>query len=492
MRAEEHSIARYNPQASPTLREVAAVLFRHRWAMLTVFIAVLALVAVSGVWIPKYDSEMKILVRRQRSDAIVTSSANAPAQFSGDQVSEEDLNSEVELLNSNGVLRDVVLATGLAAKPRSSDDRDAEAKIAAAVRSLSGDLQIDAVPKTNVITVHYAARDPQMVANVLKTLAAGYTEKHMAVHRTSGEFKFFDQQTDQYKKGLDRAQASLTEFTKGTGIVSAESERNSALQQADQFDSIASQAQYGAAETEQRVRTLATELHSVEPRLTTAVRTLDNSQLLQQAKSTLLNLELKRTELLTKFDSSYPLVQEVNEQIAETQKAVSTEQSMPSRDETVDQNPTYAWISAEISKAQADLSTFKARASAAASTAVRYRAAARRLDEDGIIQKNLLEDAKTQDDNYLLYVHKREEARISNALDERGILNVTLADEPLVPALPKRSVMSAALLALLFAGGFSVAAAYLLDRMDPTFRTPNELAGYLGRPVVGALPKGGS
>ena len=66
--------------------------------MLAAFTLVVDLVAVSGLWIPKYEAQMKILALRQRSDAIVTPSANAPAQFNGDQVSEEDLNSEVELL----------------------------------------------------------------------------------------------------------------------------------------------------------------------------------------------------------------------------------------------------------------------------------------------------------------------------------------------------------------------------------------------------------
>ena len=63
--------------------------------------------------------QMKILALRQRSDEMVTASANAPTQFNNDQVSEEDLNSEVELLNSDDLLRKVVLTTGLAG--RSSD-----------------------------------------------------------------------------------------------------------------------------------------------------------------------------------------------------------------------------------------------------------------------------------------------------------------------------------------------------------------------------------
>ena len=41
-----------------------------------------------------------------------------------------------------------------------------------------------------------------------------------------------------------------------------------------------------------------------------------------------------------------------------------------------------------------------------------------------MVQQNLMQDAKTQEQNYLLYERKREEARISNALDQGGILNV--------------------------------------------------------------------
>ena len=59
------------------------------------------------------ESQMKILVRRQRTDTIsVTSSANERAQIFNDQVSEQDLNSEVELLNSKDLMRKVAVSTG--------------------------------------------------------------------------------------------------------------------------------------------------------------------------------------------------------------------------------------------------------------------------------------------------------------------------------------------------------------------------------------------
>jgi uncharacterized protein involved in exopolysaccharide biosynthesis len=491
VRTDDLAIEQYPRQSLPTLRDVVAVLFRQRWPMLAVFVLVVVAVAVSGVWIPKYEAQMKILALRQRSDEMVTPSANAPAQFSNDQVSEEDLNSEVELLNSDDLLRKVVLETGLDRQSGFSTGGDSAVSVAKAVRKLGKDLKIEPLRKTNVISVTYQARDPKLAEEVLKALAAAYTEKHLEVHRPLGEFKFFDQQTEQYKQGLNQAQEKLTNFTKGTGVVSAESERDSALQQAEAFDANARQAQTALLETEQRVSVLHAQLQTIKPRMTTAVRNSDNPQLLQQLKSTLLNLELKRTELLTKYEPTYRLVQEVDQQIAEAKSAISAEESKPIRDETSDTNPDYQWVQAELTKAQADLRGMRERAAATAAVAAKFREEAQHLDQNMVVQQNLLQDATTQKENYLLYERKREEARISNALDRGGILNVALAEQPVVPALPIRSPVGVALLTLLLAGTLSLSTAFVLDFMDSTFRSPDELAGYLGTPVLGVLPKCG-
>ena len=489
MKTEELAIERYARQPVPTLRDILSVLFRQRWPMLATFVVVIVGAVVCGMLIPQYDAQMKILVRRHRSDAIVTSSANAPSQYNNDQVSEEDLNSEVELLNSQDLLRKVVLTTGLSGDLGS--DSNSERRIAAAVRKLGKDLKIELLHKSNVISVHYQASDPEKAAAVLKALAKEYTEKHLEVDRSSGEFKFFDQQMEQYQQGLDQAHAKLTDFTKGTGVVSAELERESALKQADEFDSTAKQARAAVLETEQRVSALQSQLQSLKPRMTTVVRTADNPQLLEQLKSTLLNLELKRTELLSKYEPTYRFVQEVDQQIADAKNTISAEESHPIREESSDQDPNYQWVRAELTKAQSDLSGLRARASSAASIAEQYHQTAQRLGQDGVVQQDLMRTAKTQEENYLLYAQKREEARISDALDQRGILNVALAEQPVVPALPSRSPLTAAFLTLLLAGTFSLSAAFVLDFIDPTFRTPDELAGYLSTPVLAALPKGG-
>jgi uncharacterized protein involved in exopolysaccharide biosynthesis len=489
MKSEEMAIERYFRRPLPNRADLIAALFRQRRVILAAFAIAVVAVFLSGVWVPKYESRMKILVRRQRSDAIVSSSATEPSQFS-DQVTEEDLNTEVELLNSEDLLRQVVLSTGLVGNLSSADEAARNKQIARATFKLSKGLTIEPLRKSNVISVRYVTRDPQKAAEVLRALAAAYIEKHMEAHRSSGEFKFFDQQAQQYEQGLNTAQEKLLDFTKGTGVVSADLERDSALKQANDFDSTARQAETAVIETEQRIRALQAQLQTMPPRMTTLVRTSDNAQLLEQLKSTLLTLQLKRTELLTKYEPTYRLVQEVDQQIADTRSAIATEEGKPVRDETSDQDPDYLSARTELTKAQADLDGLKARATAAASIAAQYHRSAQTLDQNGLIQQDLTRSAKTQEENYLLYAHKREEARISDALDQRGILNVALAEQPVVPVFPNRSRVNFAILVLLMTGTFSLTAAFVVDFMDPSFRTPDELANYLGTPVLAALPKG--
>ena len=309
------------------------------------------------------------------------------------------------------------------------------------------------------------------------------------MHRPSGEFKFFDQQTEQYLKGLQLAEQKLTDFTREHGTVSAQMERDITLQKLSEFEVSYKQTQAAIAETEQRIRALEQQQTSLPSRLTTQVRT--SPQLLQQMKSTLLTLELKRTELLTKYDPGYRLVQEMDQQIADTRAAIAAEDKAPIREQTTDQNPTSLWVNSEMAKARTDLSALKAKAAATNAILISYRQSARDLQESTVAQQDLLRAARTAEENYLLYQRKEEEARISDALDQRGILNVTIAEQPSVPAFPVRSSLLYGLLSVFLAGTASLGMAFTSDFLDPSFRTPTEVTSYLGAPVLASLPKRG-
>ena len=499
----QHTESDVTRQVTP--RDVVMPLFR-RWRLAaTVFLGIFAGAVLGGLLTPrKYEAEMKILVNHSRVDAAVTPDAEAPPTAALPEVSEEDLNSEVELLKSRDLLAQVVLVCGLESQSGTRFEQlghhirlifgvaepTQAVRVARSVQNLQDRLVVDPLKKTALIRVAYDAHDPQQAAYVLQTLARLYEEKHAAVHRSPGTFSFFDQEADRYRTELAVAEARLTSFDTKEGVVAPAEQEQLVLQQLSQFeaDLHADEASAYAA----RARSLALESRSsaIPERQTTQMRKVDNAQLLADLESTLLSLELKDREMLMKYAPSYPPVKEVEEQIADARRAIATAQQSPVEETTTDRVPAKDWLMTELAKADADRAQFEGQAAATARVVRRYQDAAQQLDQKGAIQEDLARDVKTAEDNYLLYVHKREEARISDALDRKRIVNVSIAEAATVPAFPVNHLGWALVGGLFVAGISSIGTAYAADRLDPCFRNPEELRRYLDVKVLASIPDG--
>jgi hypothetical protein len=71
----------------------------------------------------------------------------------------------------------------------------------------------------------------------------------------------------------------------------------------------------------------------------------DSAQsLLQNLQADLLDKEVKKTQLTLKYDPSYPLVQEINQEIAQTQDAIAQAEKLQYVNQTTDRDPTYELI----------------------------------------------------------------------------------------------------------------------------------------------------
>jgi len=468
------------------------VLFRQQRVFVCVSGLVLgmAIFYVSGG--ARYQAHMKILVRPGRADAPVSAQENAPLDLTRLAITEEELNSEVELLRDDEVLREVVEKNGLGGRDwlhflRLGEGR--EQRVERATRRLAKKLQVEPMKKTNLIAISYASADPRQAVKVLQSVANAYLEKHTIVHRPSGELLFFEQQTSESRRQLEDAKQRLLEFSSGRGVVAAAQERDLALQKLSDVDASHRQTRIDLAETQQRVWELEEQLKILPERTTTQLRTADNPELLKALKSSLLDLQLKRTQLLTKFEPSHRLVQEVDQQTAQAQAAIAAESTSPVRDETTDKNAHFEWATSELQQARVRLKALQARAAATGAQEAAYRDIAKRLGEDAVSQDDLQSTEKAAEENYLLYLKKQEEARMADALDQRGIVNVAIAEEPVTPALPSSSTWTVLVIGLVAAGTAGTGAAFAVDYLDPALRTPEDVLKCLNAPVLASLPR---
>jgi hypothetical protein len=98
------------------------------------------------------------------------------------------------------------------------------------------------------------------------------------------------------------------------------------------------------------------------------------------------------------------------------------------------------------------------------------------MQSDSVDQQDLMRTAKADEDNYLLYLHKREEARIGDALDERRILNVAIVEPPVAPALAEHNILLYFVLAFSLAVAFTVGyRVYNRSTLTPRFALPTKL-----------------
>jgi uncharacterized protein involved in exopolysaccharide biosynthesis len=477
---------------TPTLRDILAVLFRQRRVVIFSFVTIFAGTILYGWLAPSYQAEMKVIVRKGRVDPIMTPVPTPSPEFIRGEVSEEEINSEVTLLRDESVLRSVVIRSGLANHQTVTGlfSRDDEgARIERAVRRLASHLEVEPGRKTNLIRVSYRSSDPGRSADVLRMLGDAYLERHLQLRRPSGELKFFEQQMTESKRALDAVELRLTDFIRRHGVVSASLQRDLALQRMSDAELARLQTKMAIADNSKRIGFLQTKLQTLPERRTAQVRTSDNPLLLEKMKSRLLELELRRTELVTKFKPSYRLVLEVDQQIADTKAAIASERLAPVQDQTTEQDPSHDWVEAELIKAQVELDALEARDSTSEKLLSDSRMAAEQLGMDSIKQEELLREVKAAEDKYLLYAGKREESRIGDALDQGGILNVAIAEPPVAPALPIRSSLSIAFMGLLLASTLSTGIAFATDFLDPAFRTPDEVVACLGTPVLASLPR---
>jgi uncharacterized protein involved in exopolysaccharide biosynthesis len=238
-----------------------------------------------------------------------------------------------------------------------------------------------------------------------------------------------------------------------------------------------------------RIRDLTAQLGKTPARTLTERTTNSANGLTDKLKAELLDAQLKRTQLLLKYDPSYPLVKEAEKEIQETEEAIANAEKTKYVNETTDRDTTFEYLRADLAKTQADLASQQATAAALTKGIEGMKFQMVDLDAKAVKQAALVRTAKADEVNYLLYLDKREQERSADVLDLRRITDVAIAVPPAVPSLPAHSPLLVLCLGLFVAVILAVAAGSVAEYFDPSFRTPNEVADTLGIPVIASVPK---
>jgi uncharacterized protein involved in exopolysaccharide biosynthesis len=414
---------------SVTLRDIATPLFRRKRPLIGVFLFVFAMAVSLGLLRShKYESQMTILVSRERLDPVVTAGATNRI---GDPppLTDREVNSDAELLKTHDLLEQVVVANGLQ-NPRGGEfvnffrrRQTQEDRVAGAVQALASQIQVETAPQTNLIKVAYRSPDRDLAYGVLKSLSNLYLEKHAAIHRPPGSNQFLAQQAQRYKAALEDAQAAIRAFGQPQDVAGPKNEGSE----------------------------LAWQLYE----------TVAGAHVIQQA----IAADEKRIQ-------------------ADQEQMKVTPQTTPT-----DPDPDSEALQENLAKDQADLETQQASLAANQRRMEAMQSQLAKLRSQPLDEAGVAREANAREQGYAQYLFQREQDRASGELDRTRTESVAIAVPPAIPLRPAYSPALIILSAFAAAALISLLTVYITDHYDPSFHTPAEVMDFLEVPVVVALPK---
>jgi succinoglycan biosynthesis transport protein ExoP len=459
------------------LRDLADRLFRKKR-----FVAVSLLLVNLGfagylAFSPRiWETEAKFLVNNTRVDALLTpESSNGPV--ARNYVDETVLATEIQLLSNPELLRSVVVKCGLA-----KDGRDVS--IEKALKSLKQDITVSPVLKANLIKASYSASDPQEAAAVLQALADGYLDEHLRVHSSQGSYDVFDRQAKHYQEQLGVLQTKLNEFQQQRNIVLLGQQKDLNLRKMVDLEGALKETEAAYRENDQRIHSLKQQVKDLMPRITTQARQVPNQYSIERLNTMLAELQNKRTELLTKFRDNDRMVQQLDQQIADTKANMEKANKMISTEESSDVNPVRQTLESELAKAQASAPALQSRLATLTRQVGEYRQSLGGFQHATADDDQLLREIKEAEDSFFLYSKKREEARIGDAMDRQKIANVVLVEPPRVPVLPRPKLSLSLIATDVLCCAFILGTALLMGAASKTVYTPRELEDLTGLPVL--------
>jgi uncharacterized protein involved in exopolysaccharide biosynthesis len=341
-------------------------------------------------------------------------------------------------------------------------------------RAVAQGIIVTPVQRSNVFEVSFYSGSPRWSADFVNKLVAKAIAKYTGLSETADAQKFYGDQRVLLAKGVDDAQAALNAFRATTGPELLTLNR-------DQLRDRIAQLESGRAGVKTEIAELNARLEAPPESIWSDASSSDPSAgiivnpSVHAIKARLVELEIKRSELISRYAPKSAMISDVDRQISEAKRLLAQERSNTIQ---IYRKDTTARIDAA-----------EARSDAIDEQLGEYREQLARYDTIAPEWDRLQNELETRRAAYQTYLRKEEEARFSSALDESQILNVTVAQAALVPREPETSPI---LKYVALGAGFSLligmGLALLRDWMDPSVKSTAQAERLTGVPVLGEIP----
>jgi capsular polysaccharide biosynthesis protein len=185
-------------------------IFKRKWQVLGLVAVVVLSIVASGLFRSNvYKTTSKVMLRPGRAEVQLSA---------GDQreitlpvaASTEMINSEMEILKSQELMRQAILRMKQANTPIFGDDTTLSE--GEQIAALQGMMAVSPAPQSNVIAIDLFAKNPEKGRAILSAITNAYLARHAQLHGSTGAAEFFESQKQTLRERVADSEARLAAF----------------------------------------------------------------------------------------------------------------------------------------------------------------------------------------------------------------------------------------------------------------------------------------
>lgn len=478
------------------LRELWRVLLKRRWTIVVVTVIVVAAVVTSTYMeTPIYRASLVLQIDREDSK-VVDLQEVSPVDYG--YVGLDYLQTQYELLKSRNLAQHVVERMRLADRPaqapqpslldqarawlviwlrradtpkaaegaadaRRPDPSAESARIDGVVSGLLAGLTVAPVTNSRLVRLYYDSPDPKLAAAILNNLAKSFIDLNLErrFEATTYARNFLQERLQQVKEKLEESERDLVDFSRREEIIAI-----------DQKETIiaGNLAAASAAVIDAERERIASEsvYRQMQANRGEGLTQVLDSKIIQDLKQTKAKLEAEYQDNLTEYKPGYPAMVQLRNRINQVDSMITAEVGnirMAIASE-------YQAAKAQETQLRSNLDRMKQEVLALQSRSVPLQVLRREADTNRQLYDGLLQRYK--------------EVGVAAGV---GSNNISVVDDAKVPTGPfKPNPRRNALVALVMGLMGGIGLAFLFERLDDTFRRPEELEKLLDLPMLGIVP----
>ena len=451
------------------------LLLRRRLVAMGVMVAALAGGIVLALRPPRYIASGSLQVRAGSSNIYRVQASELTGTDTEDRIE-----TEVGILQSSALFSRVAeqlhlesngeVAGKLAGSHRSLDDLRLKAEVIAKLRKM---IHVERTPKTEIITVTCKSTSPLLASQIVNTLMNQYVERIFEVRfgSTQHAAKFLSEQMTDLKNQVLDDQQKLIDLQSKLGVIGFDDQHNLVTAQLEELARADEQARIERIVAEARYRILLDQnpnlVEGGPPMLSTGPQNL-NGSLLQTLRSTAAQLATQYANVNEQFGPNYPDTKQLKAQLDEANRQVAAEQSRV------------------LAQAKASYQAAERNQQMTMNALTQQRNEALQDRNDMVRYQILLHDYQAARTLYEQLLQRLREAGVVSGLESAEIELIDLADPPVDPAGYGRLGLIG--ITLLMGAVAAVVVSLLLDALDTSIKSVEELERYVKVPALAVLP----